>query len=792
MGTSNGGIMTDLPSSAGGRSQHQQASEGRRRPPRACTARTPSRLAPFAPSVERTPSRKPHGRPHPSRSDPDPPFTPMVLNSPPSPAHHDRWLLRSMWELASIIHFLNVFRPVLNIKVEFSLEELESALLVPNALLDAIHIPLLKAIPPISRNPLNRETWVSILCKKMKDRWRWLAEGSFPLAPYHGEENATYRELDPDSRVVILKALCEARLEQDDMRSFIDEMLKQGPPLSNIRKERTGSDMQGTTYWYENDPVAGQRLYRELRKSDNKDKPKIRGRLMPPPNTPQWETLATDLDEFLNVAEKLSSSKNRMEVAIGKRINNDIVPDLKDLQKKKERALKKQQRQALLLDSYLNTEGFTAGRPKRERKPVTYTFDDYDKSISEAIKITKRRNTSPENLTTGDKKISNGVTRQQSDDEMDTNCSEDKAAFEAANHMKHMEPTSPSKVNERVAHSSESENSGAREFGRGRRLRRPQRYAESDFVDTMSENEADGSSEDDIEGEAVYDDDYASKKRRLEVSSDGDDEYRGDEEEEEGDDDDDDEDDYMGSSDEGESGWKQRYSKNTGRGRTRAKSKVAEKSHSGLRRSQRATRSHVDYSKYEESDMEGDEDTRDSQSPDRADCDRAAAVLANNGEDLRGDDVLEPGHTTAGRPWDSMGSVEGSYDRKDFHVGDAAQRTAKGGYDTKDFHIGEGAHRTGKGGYGTEDFHLGDAVHKPANGVKYEPMVDAKPEIKMHRFLDLNVAAPMGGGQDDSVAGCSGKGYDSSLPYMVEKFDNSGDDGSTCDSPKAPKDWLRR
>ncbi|MCO5588030.1 hypothetical protein L7F22_041984 [Adiantum nelumboides] len=221
MGTSNGGVMTDLPSSAGGRSQHHHGRQSSRRPPRACTARTPSRLAPAAPSVERTPSRKQqHGRPHSSRSDPDPPFTPMVLNAPPSPGQKDRWLLRSMWELASIIHFLNVFRPVLNIKVEFSIEELESALLIPNALLDAIHIALLKAIPPISRNPLTRETWVSVLCKKMKDRWHWVAEGSFPLAPYHGEENTTYKELDPDVRVVILKALCEARLEVHELYTW--------------------------------------------------------------------------------------------------------------------------------------------------------------------------------------------------------------------------------------------------------------------------------------------------------------------------------------------------------------------------------------------------------------------------------------------------------------------------------------------------------------------------------------------------------------------------------------------
>jgi hypothetical protein len=40
---------------------------------------------------------------------------------------------------------------------------------------------------------------------------------------------------------------------------------------------------------------------------------------------------------------------------------------------KKERSLKKQQREALLLDSYL-TSDVTTGRSLRDRKPVTYTF----------------------------------------------------------------------------------------------------------------------------------------------------------------------------------------------------------------------------------------------------------------------------------------------------------------------------------------------------------------------------------------------------------------------------------
>lgn len=39
---------------------------------------------------------------------------------------------------------VKVFRPLLNIKVEFSSEELETALLNPNDTLSDVHIPLLK------------------------------------------------------------------------------------------------------------------------------------------------------------------------------------------------------------------------------------------------------------------------------------------------------------------------------------------------------------------------------------------------------------------------------------------------------------------------------------------------------------------------------------------------------------------------------------------------------------------------------------------------------------------------
>lgn len=41
---------------------------------------------------------------------------------------------------------------------------------------------------------------------------------------------------------------------------------------------------------------------------------------------------------------------------------------------RKEKLLKKQHREALLLDSYMTADGLSTGRSLRDRKPVTYTF----------------------------------------------------------------------------------------------------------------------------------------------------------------------------------------------------------------------------------------------------------------------------------------------------------------------------------------------------------------------------------------------------------------------------------
>nr|XP_016492409.1 PREDICTED: DDT domain-containing protein DDR4-like [Nicotiana tabacum] len=131
----------------------------------------------------------------------------------PEPSQLPRWNLRSMWQLASILNFLNVFRPLLNIRVEFSAEEFETALITPNDTLGDIHMPLLKAIPPVTRVALGHNTWITVLCRKLRDWWHWVAEGELPIVASHGAEIEAYNALDPAVRVVILKALCDIRVE---------------------------------------------------------------------------------------------------------------------------------------------------------------------------------------------------------------------------------------------------------------------------------------------------------------------------------------------------------------------------------------------------------------------------------------------------------------------------------------------------------------------------------------------------------------------------------------------------
>ncbi|KAM0018872.1 putative transcription factor & chromatin remodeling DDT family [Helianthus debilis subsp. tardiflorus] len=584
----------------------------RERPSRACTARSAARIyeaavAEAAVVVVRRhkPRRKARREVEEEEEEEEPPPSPpnpysgvvTPLVGEPEPSQLPRWNIRSMWELASILNFLNVFRPLLNIKAEFSVEELETALITPNNTLGEIHIPLLKAIPPVTRMALGQNTWVTVLCRKLRDWWHWVSEGELPIVASHGTEIETYKTLDPGVRVVILKALCDIRVEQEDIRSYIDDSIKHGVPLSAFRKERAGGDSHGVSFWYEDDPIIGQRLYREIRKVEVK---KGKGKNVHSFSSYQWETVSTNLDEFQDVSEKLFSSKNRMESSLGKKLKNDMLPEIEKVQKKKEKLLKKQHREAFLLDGMI-LDGHGPGRALRGRKQVSYTFDDYDRSINEAIEITKRKQSSLEptvrreglrNDVSSNGKSSGGPTALQN------------------NHNTSFSPPSPDSLN----YDESDDDHESQQLDRSRRRQRPQRYSAREFVEAVSDNEADrdgdynedGEDDDDIVGEAVYDEEYLKRRKdrkKMSSSSEGDEEYRWDGDNGEDEEDEDEGEESLSASENSEESPR-RYKKLTGRTRRETKLRSVNEIKKGPRRSRRAARTRIDYKQFEFSDSE--------------------------------------------------------------------------------------------------------------------------------------------------------------------------------------------
>lgn len=206
--------------------------------------------------------------------------------------------LRQRWELASVLNFLNVFEPVLEIKLKISAEEIETALIEPNDTLAQLHIMLLKGIPPVSKLLKDSNRWVIALSKKLEMWWPWVAEGTFPLTAKKGEEMATYKALDPAVRLLILKALCEIRADQDDAISYINHETKSKTDASVFRKEKLGGNGDEVSFWYDGNETIGHRLYKEVCQIESISKVKDRKSISA--ITSQWETLATTFEEFQN------------------------------------------------------------------------------------------------------------------------------------------------------------------------------------------------------------------------------------------------------------------------------------------------------------------------------------------------------------------------------------------------------------------------------------------------------------------------------------------------------------
>ncbi|XP_010544490.1 PREDICTED: DDT domain-containing protein DDR4 [Tarenaya hassleriana] len=297
--------------------------------------------------------------------------------------------LRGRWELASALNFLNVFEPVIADELKLTAEEIETGLIESNNTNARLHIALLKGIPPVSKSLEDSDAWITVLCKKLTPWWPWIAEGDMPITAMKGEEISEYQGLDPTNRLYILKALCELRAEQDDVLSYINDNVKQGTQVSFFRKEKLGGDGKKISYWFDGNDIQGYRLYREVTETNRKTNRRRNKCLALSPGSFHWETLATNLEEFYIVSKELSSSKSSALTATGQMIENDVIPLVENLQKKKERVLKKKMKQEMLAKVSANICYPTrTTRPCRNRTPATYTFDEYDRMISQAVEET--------------------------------------------------------------------------------------------------------------------------------------------------------------------------------------------------------------------------------------------------------------------------------------------------------------------------------------------------------------------------------------------------------------------
>lgn len=139
-----------------------------------------------------------------------------------------------------------------------------------------------------------------------------------------------------------------------------------------------------------------------------------------------------------------------------------------------------------------------------------------------------------------------------------------------------------------------------------RQRKRPLRYSEKDFVEAVSDVEADLDSDDDIVGEAIYDEEYLRKRkqRKLSSSSEGDEEYHMDEDNAEEDEEDEEEEDTLGTSDDSDESSK--FKKLPGRTRRETKLRSVRNIDSGLRRSKRTNRNRINYRQYELSESDNE------------------------------------------------------------------------------------------------------------------------------------------------------------------------------------------
>lgn len=190
--------------------------------------------------------------------------------------------IQSMWELAAIYDFLQLFKPQLRIRGSFGPDELEHCLVTSlgdSGLLADLHVDIMKGISP--KSDVAPHNWQIHLGNKMKYHWKTPLEGAdCPFKPDKYFEATSYAVLPSRDRVRALHyILCVradredvaarlfhaqaerspeevARLREEQERLARSRRPQDGPQLplvetlEDFRRQPTGVDSQGRLYYY--------------------------------------------------------------------------------------------------------------------------------------------------------------------------------------------------------------------------------------------------------------------------------------------------------------------------------------------------------------------------------------------------------------------------------------------------------------------------------------------------------------------------------------------------------------
>ncbi|PSN57900.1 hypothetical protein C0J52_00213 [Blattella germanica] len=255
--------------------------------------------------------------------------------------------IQSWWEVPSIAHFCSLFRAAFNL-LDFDIEELEEALLTDGAedsgssLLQELIVRLLCGC--LGNNDISTFNYQMFLRRLFRQKCQEYRRDN----PFNTDMDFQFLPLR--TKVEILHALCDFRLDADDVQDLLKNL-----ESDSLRVEPLGHDENHSAYWY----FYGTRLYREdypkkkkakekRRKGKEEKRRKKRGKSPPPAESETeekgagvWQVVCFTEQDWDKVTESFRDSTSKTERALFHTLAEDFLPEIPRLFAEKEKLQKK-------------------------------------------------------------------------------------------------------------------------------------------------------------------------------------------------------------------------------------------------------------------------------------------------------------------------------------------------------------------------------------------------------------------------------------------------------------------